>query len=108
MRYMLLLAMFVLSVTTGLGSAEAAVSGPPAGAAEAEPRPGLLEASAIPAALGSLCFGSMAMADRQAMAFSLDMFSMGPMGYAPVDPLDDDDSVLGLICRLTTFPIGRN
>jgi hypothetical protein len=102
MRYMRLLAMLVLSVTTGLGSAEAATSGPPAGTAEADPRPGLLEASPMPAALGSPCFGSMA------MAFSLDMFSMGRMGYAPVDPLDDDDSVLGLICRLTTFPIGRN
>ena len=107
MRYQRLLAMFVLSVATGLGSAEAATFGPPASMAEAERQPGLTEPSA-PSALGSPCFGSMVMADRQEMAFTLDLFSMGPMGYAPAGPAGGDNSVLGLLCRLADNPIGRN
>lgn len=107
MQYMRLLAMFVLTVTTGLGSAEAATFGPPAGVAEAESEPGLPEPSA-PSALGSPCFGSMVMVDRQEMAFTLDLFSLGPMGYAPMGPPGYDDSVLGLLCRLSDIPIGRN
>jgi hypothetical protein len=105
MRYKRLLAMFVLAVTTGLGSAEAAVSGPPADVAAAEPK---IEPALAPTALGSPCFGSMAMADRQEMAFSLDLFSMGSMGYAPIGPPGEDNSVLGLLCRIADFPIGRN
>ena len=107
MRYLRLLAMFVLSVTTGLGGAEAATSGPPLDVAATAAGPGQPEPAPIPAALGSPCFGSIAMADRQETSFSLDLFSMGPMGYAPVDPVRDDDSMLGLICRVATFSTGR-
>ena len=100
------LAMCVLTVTMGFGSAEAAISTPSDDVAEAAPR---IEPAPAPAALGSPCFGSMAMmADRQELAFSLDLFSMGAMGYAPVSPPGADNGVLGLICRLADFPIGRN
>jgi hypothetical protein len=100
--------MFVLALTTGFGSAEAAISGPPAGVAAADARPALSRPAPAPAALGSPCFGNMAMADRQAMAFTLDLFSMGPMGYAPMGPPDENNGVLWLICRIADFPIGRN
>jgi hypothetical protein len=100
------LAMFVLVGTMGFGSAEAAISTPATDVAEATPR---IEPAPAPAALGSPCFGSMAMmADRQELAFSLDLFSAPAMGYAPVSPPGGNDGVLGLICRLGDFPIGRN
>ena len=108
MRYMWLLAMSVLVFTAGLGGAEAAVSGPPADSAAAAPRFGRPEPAPAPSALGSPCLGSMTMADRQETAFTLDLFSMGPMGYAPAGPAGSDDSVLGLLCRITDFPIRRN
>ncbi len=106
MRYMQVLAMFVLCLTTGLGAAEAAVAEAPADVAAAAPA---IEPAPAPAALGSPCFGSMAMmADRQELAFNLDLFSMGAMGYAPVGPAAEDNGVLGLICRIADFPIGGN
>jgi hypothetical protein len=108
MRYLRLLAMFVLSVTTGLGGAEAATSGPPLDVAATAAGPGQPEPAPIPAALGSPCFGSIAMADRQETSFSLDLFSMGPMGYAPAGPPVEDNGVLGLLCRITDFPLDLN
>jgi len=102
MRYLRFL--FVLAFTTGLGSAEAATFGPPPIIDAAPGQP----AETQPAALGSPCFGSTAVSDRQMMAFTLDMFSSGPFGYAPMGPPGAPNGMLGLLCRITSLPIGRN
>ena len=61
-----------------------------------------------PAALGSPCPHYIMMADRRPTAFALDLLSGGPFGYAPMGPPGYDDGLMGLLCRMTTFPIGPN
>jgi hypothetical protein len=93
------LAMLALSVSVGCGAAEAATFGPP----PVEPEPALeLGLPAEPAALGSPCRSTTP------MAFTVDLLSAGPFGYAPLTPQGTDNSLLGLFCRITAVPIGQN